>query len=179
MNTRLVYCWALLLAAPVFSQQSSWTDPRIAEGQPEWFQLTETESQVRAMLGQPQMVADFGNYRSWQYQLDEGLDHEDFSHALVFRKSDGKLISVARTYSEERNVDALFPAAQTKTYTMPPSVSARFSVRVRHLSGGRLLMAMGVAEPGQATGQVLLMKESEVRYFYDWLADQLKLKTKP
>jgi hypothetical protein len=38
------------------------------------------------------MVADFGNYRSWQYRMGEA-DHNQFSHALVFRKSDGRLIS--------------------------------------------------------------------------------------
>jgi len=30
-------------------------------------------------------------------------------------------------------------------------------------------MAMGVSEAGQLTGQVVLMRESELRYFYEWL----------
>jgi len=128
---------------------------------------------LRGMLGQPQMVTDTGNYRSWQYRFGDDLDHDEFSHALLFRKADGKLVSVSRSYSPERKVDELFPAAETKTYSYPSEGAAQFSIRVRPLSGGRLLMAMGVSEPGQTTGQVVLMRESELRYFYEWLDQRL------
>ena len=161
--------WALLLAAPVFSGAPLWTDPQPGPGEPKWFQLLETESEVRGMLGQPQMVTDTGNYRSWQYRFGDDLDHDEFSHALLFRKADGKLVSVSRSYSPERNVDKLFPNAETKTYSYPSDGLIKFSIRVRRLSGGRLLMAMGVSEAGQLTGQVVLMRESELRYFYEWL----------
>src|SRR6266436_9804377 len=89
---KLVPCllWALLSAAPVFSQQALWSDPRLSADGVNWFQLIESESAVRKCLGQPAMVADFGEYRSWQYQIGE-VEHDDFSHALVFRKSDGKI----------------------------------------------------------------------------------------
>src|SRR5262249_25282 len=95
---------ALLAAAPVFSQQVSCSDPLASSAGPKWFQLAESESDVRKCLGQPTMVADFGRYRSWQYQIGE-VEHDDFSHALIFRKSDGKLVSVTRSYNPERNVD--------------------------------------------------------------------------
>ena len=100
-----VLFWALLYAAPVFSQQALWSDPRISTDGLKWFQLVESESEVRKYLGQPAIVADFGEYRSWQYQIGE-VEHDDFSHALVFRKSDGKLVSVSRTYNPERSVDS-------------------------------------------------------------------------
>jgi hypothetical protein len=173
MKSTVLCCWALLLAAPVFSQPDRWKEPQLSEVEPKWFLLMETESEVRARLGQPAMVADFGNYRSWQYQLDEDLDHDDFSHALVFRKSDGRLISISRTYATERNVDAFFPDAMTTVHHFPDARKPAFSIRVRRLSGGRLLMAMGTSKAGQATGQLVLMRESELTHFYPWLEEQL------
>jgi hypothetical protein len=169
----IVFLGALLIAAPSLSQPGLWIDPRPGDPEPQWFLLSESESEVRSRLGQPPMIADFGNYRSWQYQLDTGLDHEDFSHALVFRKPDGKLISVSRTYSEERNVDAFFPPAVTSVHHYPEEGKPQFSMRVRRLSGGRVLMAMGTDAPGQRTGQLVLMRESELTYFYPWLGRQL------
>src|SRR5882672_6624272 len=91
---------ALLSAAPAFSQQASWSDPQLSADGIKWFQLGESESDVRKLLGQPALVADFGEYRSWQYQIGD-VEHDDFSHALVFRQSDGKLVSVSRTYNPE------------------------------------------------------------------------------
>ena len=86
---------ALLSAAPVFSQQALWSDPRVGADGVKWFEFVEREAEVRQYLGQPAMVADFGKYRSWQYQIGE-VEHDDFSHALVFRKSDGVLVSISR-----------------------------------------------------------------------------------
>ena len=166
---------ALLLAAPLFSQVAQWADPMPSRTEPKWFLLVETESEIRAKLGQPKMVADFGNYRSWQYQIGE-VDHEDFSHALVFRKSDGKLISVSRSYDPQRTVDEFFPASESTVHYYPDAERPQFTMRVRRLSGGRLLMAMGISKAGQATGQILLMRESELAYFYPWLEAQLAAK---
>jgi hypothetical protein len=175
MIVRVSSLGALLLAAPLFSQVAQWADPRPSAAEPKWFQLVETESQVRARLGQPKMVADFGNYRSWQYQIGE-TDHDDFSHALVFRKSDGKLVSVSRNYDPQRTVDQFFPASKTTVHYYPDAGKPQFTIRVRRLSGGRLLMAMGVAKPGQSTGQILLVRESELSHFYPWLEAQLAAK---
>ena len=114
------------------------------------------------------MVADFGAYRSWQYQIGE-VEHDDFSHALVFRKSDGKLVSVSRNYDPERNVDVFFPASETTVRWFRAAGQADFAMRVRRLRGGRVLIAVGTSKPGQSTGQVVLMRESELRHFYPWL----------
>ena len=153
MIIRVSSLGALLLAAPLFSQMAQWADPLPSAAEPKWFLLVETESQIRAKLGQPKMVADFGNYRSWQYQFGE-VDHEDYSHALVFRKSDGKLISVSRSYDPERTVDQFFPASKTTVHYYPDADKPQFTMRVRRLSGGRLLMAMGTSKAGQSTGQI-------------------------
>jgi hypothetical protein len=158
----------LLVAASVWGQ-SLWTDPIVRPGQAEplWFRLTETRDEVGALLGKPAQVAEFGaGFYSWQYQIASG--HEDYSHYAVFRKSDGKLISITREYDPQRNVDGLFPEAETKVCVFegpgPP-----YSARVRRLSGGRVLMAMGVSKAGQVTGQLVLIRESELKNFYPWV----------
>ena len=164
---------ALLLAAPLFSQ-SAWTDPQLKPGvqEPVWFQLTEDREQVGRMLGKPVLVGESGkDFYSWQYQIDSS--DEDYSHYAVFRKSDGKLISVTRQYEPERNVAALFPKAGTTVCFFPDSTKPPFAVSVRRLSGGRLLIAMGLSKSGQATGQLLLIRESELGNFYPWIAAQL------
>ncbi len=173
MKTKLVVLlWALLTAAPVFSQTAA-TDPQIREGKLVWFQLTEGPEDVIRLLGRPATEADFsGDFRSWEYQIGVADTH-DQSHHIVFRKSTRTLVSVARNYEPERNVDSLFPAAETTVHSYPNSNNAQFSVRVRRLPGGRVLMAMGTSAPGQTTGQIVLMKESEIRFFYPWLHEQL------
>jgi hypothetical protein len=40
---------------------------------------------------------------------------------------------------------------------------------VRRLSGGRVLIAMGSTKAGQLTGQVVLIRESELALFHPWL----------
>ena len=169
--------WALLGAAPVFSQQAIWSDPQLSADGPQWFQLVETESEVRRRLGQPQMVADFGEYRSWQYQIGE-VEHDEFSHALVFRKSDGKLVSVSRNYEPERNVDGFFHASETSVHWFRAAGQPDFAIRVRRLPGGRVLMAIGNSKPGQTTGQLVLMRETELAHFYPWLEKDLASKGK-
>lgn len=160
---------ALLSAAPVFSQQALWSDPQLSADGIKWFQLGESESDVRKSLGQPSMVTDFGEYRSWHYQIG-AVEHDDFSHALVFRKSDGKLVSVSRTYNPERSVDAFFPPDETTVHWFRATGQPDFPIRVRRLRGGSVLIAIGTSKPGQTTGQLVLMRESEIRHVYPWLA---------
>ncbi len=170
MVSRLVVSGVLLMAAPLFSQ----TDPWLKAGMPEpaWFQLTEDGEQVVKLLGKPANVVEFGkDFVSWQFQI--GAGHDDFSHVAVFRKSEGKLISITREYEPESDVDALFPPAETTACFFPDAVKPKFAVRVRRLSGGRLLMAMGTSKPGQRTGQLLLIRETELGNFYSWIAAQL------
>ena len=119
------------------------------------------------------MVADFGEYRSWQYQIGE-VEHDDFSHALVFRKSDGKLVSVSRTYNPERSVDSFFPRrARRPCIGSALAGQPDFPMRIRRLPGGRVLIAVGTSKPGQTTGQSDLMRENELPHFYPWLAEEL------
>ena len=164
---------ALISTALLFSQIPSGADPQPGAVEPKWFLLTESKDQVTRALGTPAMVADFGqDFQSWRYQIDN-VDHDDFSHAVVFRKSDHSLVSVTRSYEPERNVDALFPEAKTTVHHYPDARNPQFSLRLRRLSGGRALMAMGSPRRGQTTGQLVLMRESELRYFYPWLYDRL------
>src|ERR1051325_9748842 len=108
-----------LWAAPLFSQDPAVADPHLKDGEFRWFLLTESQDEMRNSLGQSQMVADFGNdFRSWQYQVGD-VDHDDFSLAVVFRKSTGMLVSVTRNFGTERNVDAFFPQSETATYYYP------------------------------------------------------------
>src|SRR3954454_21178813 len=116
MKRTLILLWALFAAAPAFSQQAMAPDPQVSDGRLKWVLLAETESEVRTHIGQPAMVVDFGEYRSWQYQIG-GVEHDEFSLALVFRKSDGKLISISRNYESERNVDQFFPDGETTTHS--------------------------------------------------------------
>jgi hypothetical protein len=153
----VVISGALLFAAPLFSQSEL-----------QWFLLTETRDDVARKMGPPKMIAEFGtDFESWQYQIGE-IDHDDFSHFLVFRKSDKRLISITRNYETEQNVDDLFPEKETTSHRHDG-----FSVRVRRLTGDRVLMALGASKPGQRVGQVMLIRQAELRHFYPWLFEQL------
>ena len=153
---KLITLGVLLLAAPLFSQ----IDPRSTEGSVEWFSLNESAGEVRKMLGAPRMVAPFGDFVSWQFQIGVEDAHE-FSHQVVFRGS--TLISVTRQWEEEHDVDALFPVAETKYVGVP---DADYTIAIRRLGGGRVLLGMGVTGPGAKTTQVVLMRESELGTFY-------------
>lgn len=169
---------ALLIGAPpIFSE----TRPRLHLADPavkgtafEWFRLTETEEDIRKRLGAPHMATPFGaDFNSWQYQIGE-VDSHDHSHVFVFRRSTRVLVSVTRSYEPERAVDKFFPAAGAVTvHHYPNPEKPEYSVRLRRLSGGRLLMAMGTSRAGQPTGQLVLMHRSAIRAFYPWLDDQL------
>jgi hypothetical protein len=102
-----------------------------------WFQLVESESEVRKYLGQPAMVADFGEYRSWQYQIGE-VEHDDFSHALDSANRTETLVSVSRTYNPERGVDSFFPPSKTTVHRFRAAGQPGFPVRLRRLPGGRV-----------------------------------------
>ena len=184
---QVVLAGVLLCAAPLFVQAnepqlSSASDPVVEKGELQWFQLRESRTEVAKQLGLPKMVAPFGaDFEAWQYQLGE-VEEEGFSHQLVFRKSTGELISIARNYASERTVDEWFPEAETTAYFYSsPSDPKKieYSVRVRKMHGGRLLLAMGVSRPGQVTGQIFLIRDTELAVFYPWLAVQLKRPAKP
>ncbi len=179
MNRLLVLMGALLTAAPPALLSGADATPRLpALADPQvktegvvWLTLDETMEEVARALGRPALVAESGGgLVSWQFQLGE-IDHHDFSHVLVFRGSDRKLLSVTRNYEPERNVEALFPVAEMRSYAVPGATGYR--MRVRKLPGGRLLMALSLAQAGAPVGQLVLMKETEVGRFYPWLAQEL------
>ena len=158
MKNSVVLLGALLLAVPAFSQQNEILD----------FQLTESRAEAQQKLGRPAIVIPAGDFESWQYQI--GIqDNHDFPPILLFRVSTGALLTATRNWEHERTVDDLFPPAETKVYYSPDAQHPEYAVRVRRMSGGRVLMAMGSAKPGQPTGQVVMIRERELPLFHPWL----------
>jgi hypothetical protein len=169
MNRTILFVGALLAAASLFSQTRPAADPQIRDGKIVWFQSADTMDDVRRMLGNPAAIADFGqDLQSWQYQIDNADSHE-FSHQLVFRKSDRKLMSVTRNYEPERNVDILFPTGETTVHHYPDSEHPQFSLRLRRLPGGLVLVATGTSAPKQSTTQILLIRQSYLSTIYPWV----------
>ena len=166
----LIMAGALLMAAPLFSQSGA--DPVIAKGRVQWLTLEESREDLARTMGPPRMIAPFGaDFVAYQYQIGD-VDHHDFTHQVVVRRSDGTVVSIARNYEPEIVVDEFFPELETATYRCQEG--GGYSVRVRKLAGGRLLLAMGVSRPGQRTGQLLLIRESELRIFHPWLGSGMK-----
>ena len=66
MKLLAVLIWALLPAAPVFSQQGLWSDPVVSGDAVKWFQLVESESEVRRCLGLVVMPALVWIVGSWK-----------------------------------------------------------------------------------------------------------------
>lgn len=172
MNRESILLGALLAAASCFSQ-TPMADPQVKGGELVWFSMSTTKEQVFKALGPPAMIAPFGSdFESWQYKLGN-VDHDDFSHQIVFRKSNQSLVSITRNYDPEKTVDILFPATIATVHHFPNAEKPQFSIRVRPLADGSYLMAMGISKPGQVTGQVVMMRASEVQHFYPWLSAQL------
>ena len=153
---RLLIVGSLFMASTLLAQDPSpGQDPQIGQAELIWFTLRESPEQMVSALSKPAIVADFGkDFQSWQYQIGT-IDHHEFSHQVVFRKSDRSLVSVTRNYESERTVDTWFPESETTVHRMPGEHKTQFTVRVRRLAGGRVLMAMGVSQPGQKTGQIV------------------------
>ena len=169
---QLLFMGALLAAAPLLCQSPLRPDPVIAGGVFEWFELGESRADVAKRFGPATAIADFGSgYQSWQYQIDNS-DHDSFSHQLVFRKSTGELVSVTRNYDPERPVDGYFPKQETRVESYPSSSRPEFTLRIRKLTGERLLLAPG--GPGQPAGQIFIIRRDELRVFYPWLAERLR-----
>ena len=139
------------------------------------FTLEEDTTKVAAMLGAPAQVGEAGPHHFFWYLQLNVVDDHDHSHILLFRKEDKRLVSVTRDYGEPKNVDSLFPVAESQTYYWQNGTQPRWPVRVRMLSGNRVLVAMGVAGPGQRTNQVLLIRRSAMAGYLPWLQAQLKV----
>jgi hypothetical protein len=172
MNRRIVLMGALLAAAPLLAGPPA-ADPRIEAGRLAWFALDETREQIAARIGAPALVAPFGaDFIAWQYKFGTD-DHDGFSHFLVFRKSDGKLAMVTRNFDEEQPLGALFPDSASVVCEYKEAGRAPYSVRVRRLEGGRVLLAMGAAKAGDTTTQIVMARVEALRYFFPWLHRQL------
>lgn len=163
----------VLFAAPLFAQRPV-AEPHVIKGQVEWMGTVETRQDAAKLLGPPAMVSEFDDFIAWQYQMGD-IDHHDFSHYVLFRKSTGKLVSITRNYDPERSVDELFPATQTKVYFHSGVENGKFGVRLRRLEGGRLIMAIGSVRAGQPAEQLVLIAEAELPHFFEWLADQIRV----
>jgi hypothetical protein len=153
---KFIILMGALTAVPLFSQPLA--EP-VAKGNTiRWFTLRETPNAVRAALGAPAMMAESGtNGVAWQYRLG-GVDHDDFSHQLVFERRTGRLLSIARNYEEEHDVSALFPPKQTTLHYFPDAAAPQMTLRVRTLPDGLVLIALG--RSGGTSQLVLLRRES-------------------
>ncbi len=165
----LTFLMALHFAAPLFSEEDEMA--RIL--------LADTKQKILKLYGPPKAAVEFGNdFQSWQYQIGEG-DHDDFSHHVVFRKSTGALVSFTRNYESPRKVGAFFPTAKSKAYAFQEVGRPDYPMLVRSLPDGRLLLAIGISKPQQTTTQLIVMRQSEIRYFYPWLERQLTENKEP
>jgi hypothetical protein len=136
-------------------------------------QPTASPAQVRQAFGQPVFVADFGaGFQGWQFQPGD-IDHHDFLHEVVFRKSTDSVISVTRNYAPEILVDHPSPVSDTSIPHYPNSEKPDVSFRVRRLPGERVLLDIGSIRPGQTTNQLLLNQRAGLPIFCPWLASQL------
>jgi hypothetical protein len=168
---------AWLLAAPAFfAQPQTSADPGdtpLAASELLRYTLEETSTQLTRVLGPPVQISDTGvGFKTWYYQTDV-LDQHEFSHLLMFRKSDGKLVSVTRNFHSPIAVDALFPERTTRTHHWPSESDRKWSIRVRTMTGDRVAIAMGAAKPGDRTTQVVILRRSTLKTFMPWLADQV------
>ncbi|MFN0103198.1 MAG: hypothetical protein ACKV2U_14050 [Bryobacteraceae bacterium] len=155
----------LLLAAPCLLSQSALQITEILR-----FTLEETPEQILRGLGQPVQINDGdAAFRTWYFQTDV-LDKHDHSHILLFRQSDKRLLSVTRNYHFPVNVAALFPAAKSTIHHWPDAQHPQLSVQVREYDGDRVLIAMGVAKPGQPTTQLIVMRRTALKIFFPWLS---------
>lgn len=163
MKLFVVSLGALLLAAPIFSQE-----PDALQ-----FTLHEARAQVEQKMGRPANVTAYGDFESWEYQIGVE-DHHEFSHVLLFRASKGELISYTRNFEPAQNVDTLFPETESRVEFYPDAQNPAMKVRVRRLKDGRVLLALGSGGPGEPAAQVMLIQESELKHFHEWLSERLE-----
>ena len=166
----LTFLMALHFAAPLFSEE---------EDEMSRILLADTKEKILKLFGPPKAAVEFGeDFQSWQYQIGEG-DHDDFTHQVVFRKSTGDLVSFTRNYESPRKVLAFFPVAESKAFAFIEAGKAAYPMLLRTLPDGRLLFASGISKPQQTTTQLVVMRQSELRYFYPWLEKQLTENREP
>ncbi len=158
----------LLLAGPrLFSQTAPAAPLQVAEILR--YTLEETQAQIARGMGRPAQVNDADPvFLTWHYQTDL-IDVHEPTHVLLLRKTTGKLVSVTRNYHYPVNVDVLFPAGKSSIHHWPDAKQPQLSVQVREYAGDRVMIAMGVAKPGQTTTQLIVMRRTALRTFFPWL----------
>jgi hypothetical protein len=163
-----VLAGVLLLAAPQLYSQTPPTAPlQITEILR--FTLDETPEQLARGMGRPAMVNDQEKaFQTWYYQTDV-LDKHEFSHVLLLRRPDNRILSVTRNYHYPVQVEALFPAGKSTIHHWPDDKHPQLSVQVRMFEGDRILIAMGVSKPGQATTQLIMIRRTALPTFFPWL----------
>ena len=142
------------------------------------FTLNEKPEQIVTMLGRPQRIDDsLAGYQSWQYEFSADEESDDNSPPawyVCLSTSRRQILSVTRNFGKPQDVDSLFPAPETAAYHWPSVDSPQFSVRLRHLPGEMLLLAMGTSRPGERTTQLIVIRRSALKTFMPWLAEQLR-----
>jgi hypothetical protein len=141
------------------------------------FTLDESPEQIVTRLGRPNHIADSAaGYQSWQYEFPASEESDDNSPPAWFVCLDTarrQVLSVTRNFDKPQEVDPLFPASQTEVHHWPSTDTPKFSVRLRQAAGEALLLAMGVANPGERTTQLVLIRRSALKRLMPWLAEQL------
>lgn len=165
--------WILILGAWLIATPRVIAQTPMAAGELLRYSLEETPAQLVRWLGAPVQIADSDSqFITWYYQTDV-QDPHDHSHLLVFRKSDGKLVSVTRNFHLAVNVDALFPVAKSETHYWPSETDRQWSVRVRRFGADRFAIAMGAKNPGDLTAQVVILRRAALKMALPWLDAQL------
>jgi hypothetical protein len=163
------------LALPLFSQSPA---PAKKTHTILRFTLQEKPQDIFALLGHPNHVDDSSrSFVSWMWESADGEAHDDdnlpSAYILCLRAGDRHLLSVTRNFDEAQDVDDLFPATNTRSYYWPSKDAPQYSLRLREVDGGNLLLAMGVSRPGQRTTQLILIRRDALPVFMPWLAEQL------
>lgn len=171
--TRRTFGGVLLAAAlPILSQ----TQPARKTAEILRFTLSESPEEIVKLLGRPEhMDESLPGFQSWQYETMAGKDSDDNSPPAWFvcLRSGRTVLSVTRNFDKPQDVDDLFPPAQTTAYHWPAQGAPQYSLRLRRISGEVLLLAMGTAKPGERTTQLMLIRQSVLKTFMPWLAEQL------
>jgi len=173
MFTRTFGGVLLAAALPMLSQ----TQPSRKTSEILRFTLNESPEEVVKLLGRPEHVDDsVPGFQSWQYETVAGEDSDDNSPPawfVCFRAAGRTVLSVTRNFDKPQDVDDLFPPAKTTAYHWPSPGTPQYSLRLRRLSGEVLLLAMGTAKAGERTTQLMVVRQSVLKTFMPWLAEQL------
>ena len=172
----------LLATVPLLSQASG--SPDAAKiGELLRFTMKESPADVVRLMGRPERVDNSSPaFESWQYEGPADEDHDDNSPPgwfICVRSGDRQLLSVTRNFGKPLAIDQYFPPEQSTVHYWPSKEAAQYSLRLRTLADDVLLLAMGVAKPGDRTTQLMLIRRSALKALMPWLAEQLDHSSKP